>query len=175
MIKKKNKFFTFMLSLVPGVGHMYMGFMKQGISIMALLTLIIFSSSFFYIDIFLYAIPLLWFYSFFDSMNKASLNNEVFAQLEDYYLFSFDSFIENKNKFIHQYKFIIALLLLLAGFKLLFSNIISMLNSYITHEVYTFLHRIDYYIPQLIIGALIICIGLKLIVGKKKELINKEV
>lgn len=179
MIKKKNKFFTFILSLIPGVGQMYMGLMKQGLSIMALLTLIIFLSNFFYIDIFLYTIPLLWFYSFFDCMNKASLSDEVFATLKDNYLFSFDTFIENKNKFIRQYKFIIALLLILAGFKLLFRNILSMINGYtgiyIDIQLFNFLSQLDYYVPQLIIGLLVICIGIKLILGKKKELVSKEV
>ena len=34
--QKKNKFFTFMFSFIPGAAEMYMGFMKQGISLMTL-------------------------------------------------------------------------------------------------------------------------------------------
>ena len=34
MTRKKNGFWTFVCSLVPGAGEMYMGFFKQGLSLM---------------------------------------------------------------------------------------------------------------------------------------------
>ena len=34
--KKKNGFFTFCFSLMPGAGEMYLGFMKMGVSLMGL-------------------------------------------------------------------------------------------------------------------------------------------
>ncbi len=30
MINKKSKFLTFVFSMLPGAGHMYMGFMNMG-------------------------------------------------------------------------------------------------------------------------------------------------
>ena len=36
MIKKKNAILTFIFSLVPGAGEMFMGFMKQGVSLMSM-------------------------------------------------------------------------------------------------------------------------------------------
>ena len=30
--KKKNRFFTFIFSCMPGAGEMYMGFMNRGVS-----------------------------------------------------------------------------------------------------------------------------------------------
>lgn len=42
MTKKKSGFLTFCFSLMPGAGEMYMGFMKQGVSIMAFFWLLIF-------------------------------------------------------------------------------------------------------------------------------------
>ena len=35
MRRKKSKFLTFIFSLLPGAGEMYMGFMKMGVSLMA--------------------------------------------------------------------------------------------------------------------------------------------
>lgn len=35
MQRKKSKFLTFLFSLIPGAGEMYMGFMKMGVSLMA--------------------------------------------------------------------------------------------------------------------------------------------
>ena len=34
--QKKGKFLTFMFSFIPGAAEMYMGFMKMGVSLMAL-------------------------------------------------------------------------------------------------------------------------------------------
>ena len=39
MRHKKNRFWTFLFSLFPGAGEMYMGFMKQGVSLMTLFLL----------------------------------------------------------------------------------------------------------------------------------------
>ena len=36
MIRKKSKGWTFICSLLPGAGEMYMGFMKQGAVLMTL-------------------------------------------------------------------------------------------------------------------------------------------
>ena len=47
MTKKKSGFLTFCFSLMPGAGEMYMGFMKQGVSIMAFFWLLIFLAAFF--------------------------------------------------------------------------------------------------------------------------------
>ena len=45
MKAKRNSFFTFLFSLLPGAGHMFMGFMKIGVSLMAAFTLVIFLAS----------------------------------------------------------------------------------------------------------------------------------
>ncbi len=45
MINKKSKFLTFVFSMLPGAGHMYMGFMNMGVSFM---------SAFFFINISFY-------------------------------------------------------------------------------------------------------------------------
>ncbi len=34
MIKKRNPFLLFLASLIPGAGEMYLGFFRQGLSIM---------------------------------------------------------------------------------------------------------------------------------------------
>ena len=63
--QKKNKFFTFIFSLIPGAAQMYMGFMKQGLSLMALMAVSIvgvtYGLEFFFVPV----MALVWFYSFF--------------------------------------------------------------------------------------------------------------
>jgi TM2 domain-containing membrane protein YozV len=65
-----NSFLTFLFSLVPGGGQMYMGLMKRGMQIMALffatftLTVVL--------DIPSIGVPLIllvWFYNFFDTIH----------------------------------------------------------------------------------------------------------
>ena len=36
MARQKNKILMFLFSLIPGAGQMYMGFMKQGLSLMTI-------------------------------------------------------------------------------------------------------------------------------------------
>ncbi len=70
MIKKKGKFLTTIFSCIPGGGQMYMGFMKEGLSLMGMFFFILFLSSWLNIGPMLYVLPVLWFYSFFDAMNS---------------------------------------------------------------------------------------------------------
>ena len=87
MTKKKSGFLAFCFSLLPGAGEMYMGFMKQGVSIMALFWLLIFLSAFLNIGPVLFILPILWCYSFFNVHNIRGMSDEEFYALEDDYLF----------------------------------------------------------------------------------------
>ena len=69
MTRKKGGFFTFICSLLPGAGEMYMGFFKQGISIMSLFFIMIVVSSWLELGPLMFVLPVLWFYSFFHVQN----------------------------------------------------------------------------------------------------------
>lgn len=63
----------FLFSLLPGAGHMYMGFMRRGLHLMALFFAAIWLSTltgpFGLPELFsLLAAPVIWFYSFFDAL-----------------------------------------------------------------------------------------------------------
>ena len=64
MTKKKNGFFTFICSLIPGAGEMYLGFMKEGVSIMSLAFILFGFAACINIEPVLFLIPIIWFYSF---------------------------------------------------------------------------------------------------------------
>ena len=65
MRRKKNGFFTFIWSFMPGAAEMYMGFMKCGISLMVLFLGGFMLSSLIRIgDVMLFLPILVWFYSF---------------------------------------------------------------------------------------------------------------
>lgn len=59
MIKRKSRFLTFVFSMLPGAGHMYMGFMKIGVSFMSVFFFLIFLSSWLNIGPLLYIAPLI--------------------------------------------------------------------------------------------------------------------
>lgn len=172
MKKKKSKFLTFIFSLLPGAGHMYMGFMKTGISFMAMFFFLIFLSSWLDLGPLLFILPLIWFYSFFDCTNKAETNEDEFLLLEDNYLFSIDKLVSFDKDVFKKRRLFSGILLLLLGIYLVWNNVVKILGRYIPDETYNIIRSVTRIAPQIIIGVAIIALGVKLIIGKKKECDN---
>lgn len=171
MIKRKGKFLTFCFSMLPGAGHMYLGFMKQGISLMLFFFTTLFLTDILNLGSLLFFLPIIWFYSFFDVMNKNSMLDEDFYRLRDDYMFNMD-FSSLSGLVQGKFRKIVAYVLILIGISLLFSNfrfflgmIFSRLGIY-----FGFFDRI----PQLILAGFIILVGIRLIQGKKFELLEQE-
>jgi TM2 domain-containing membrane protein YozV len=69
-IRKSNKkTITLALSIVPGAGHMYLGYQEKGLILMGLFFFSIFFMGWLSLSLFLFFIPLIWSYSFFDAMH----------------------------------------------------------------------------------------------------------
>lgn len=64
----KSKFVTVILSLVPGLGHLYLGWMERGMQFMIAFFLAIFLMDWLSISLFGYLLPVIWFYSLFDAL-----------------------------------------------------------------------------------------------------------
>lgn len=169
MRKKKNKFLTFVLSLFPGAGHMYMGFMKKGVSLMSAFFIIIFISSFLDVGQLLFVLPVLWFYSFFDSINTGYSTDEEFLKVEDNYLFTLDNFVGRDQKMFMKSRLLAGILLLIFGIFLILKNAMAQLSGVIPEPIYDAMSNVMGNLPRLIIGIVIIVIGIKLILGKKRE------
>lgn len=75
-----NKFnkrsITLALSIIPGAGHMYLGYQKKGLIIMGAFSFSIFFMGWLGISLLLFLLPLIWFYSFFDAMHTVDGSNE---------------------------------------------------------------------------------------------------
>lgn len=68
---KKRRWLTFLLAMVPGLGHLYLGFKKLGLEYMIGASLcIIFIPSM--PMVFPFALAALWFYQLFDALQKAA-------------------------------------------------------------------------------------------------------
>lgn len=169
MKMKKGNFLTILFSFLPGAGHMYMGFMKMGLSIMSAFFFVIFLSTWLHIGPLLFVLPLIWFYSFFDCINKQSLPEEEFSLLEDNYMFSIDRFIHWDKNLFKKRRLFFGILLVCMGIYLIWDNIMYIAAPYIDNRIYNIVNSFTGIIPQIIVAIAIIIIGVKLIVGKKKE------
>ena len=82
MARQKNKILMFLFSLIPGAGQMYMGFMKQGLSLMTIFATLCAVGIWLDIKPLLFFAPIILLYSFFDATNKNSMDAEAFKKLE---------------------------------------------------------------------------------------------
>ncbi|WML57959.1 hypothetical protein [Neobacillus sp. PS2-9] len=73
---KKSKSIATFLSIFPGAGHLYLGLQRRGIQLMAAFLFSIYILDVLRLGIFLFLIPIIWFYSFFDGLQKASRYGE---------------------------------------------------------------------------------------------------
>ncbi|AIQ16497.1 MULTISPECIES: hypothetical protein [Paenibacillus] len=87
---KKRRWLTFLLAMVPGIGHLYLGFKKLGLQYMigASLCIILIPSM---PTVFPFALAALWFYQLFDALQKAAWM-KVSAAEHERMMFHPDSF-----------------------------------------------------------------------------------
>lgn len=170
MANKKNAFLTFCFSLLPGAGQMYMGFMKRGISLMSSFLLIIMLSTWLNLEPLLLAVPIVWFFSFFDTHNLRSLPDDEFRAFRDDFIIMPEFTKKSAETVRGKYRNIIAVSLIVIGFALLWNNVFALIQLYLPDYVSRFLYRIGHIFPQMLIGAAIMAFGIILIRGKKKDL-----
>ena len=83
MTRKKGKLMTFLWSLIPGAGEMYLGFFKTGVSLMAAFVILLSLSGFLQLNVLSLLAPVDWLYSFFHANNINALPDDEFYALED--------------------------------------------------------------------------------------------
>lgn len=166
MLKQRNRSATVFFALLPGAGHMFMGFMKRGVSFMALFFLTIFLSSWLSIGPLMYLLPVLWFYSFFDCINLTWATAEEFAQAKDSYLFQ-DAMLP---RFSSRWALYGGVLLVFFGVYMIFERLLSSFEMQLNKRVFAAFYSTLSVFPQFFFGIIIIIIGIRLILGKKKEL-----
>ena len=169
--KRKNNFFTFIFSLLPGAAEMYMGFMKNGFTLMIIFFLSFVPSVFFSVLDFLGAIGVvLWFFGFFHARNYASMTDAEFAAMQDKYIW--EEFDELKGmKFANTtVKKAVAVVLILIGAGQLWNYFSGLIYNLIPENLWDAIYPVVREIPQLVIAVLFVVAGIYMIMGKKKEL-----
>ncbi|MBO4947108.1 MAG: hypothetical protein J6C88_06150 [Lachnospiraceae bacterium] len=165
MRRKKSKFLTFIFSLLPGAGEMYMGFMKMGVSLMAEFFGIIFLATVTEVSQLLLIDIILWFYAFFHVHSIAGASDEEFSRLEDKYLIPlYESNLGRQSKMMRRF---CSIVLIVLGAFMLWNMGIKMLGSIL------YLPGVEY-VPKVLVAVGLIVLGIVMIQGKKEALDQEE-
>ncbi|WP_141430395.1 hypothetical protein [Bacillus sp. 03113] len=156
---KKSKAIATFLSIFPGAGHLYLGLQQRGIQLMGAFLFSIYILDVLRLGIFLFLIPIIWFYSFFDGLQTASKMGE--EPIEDKPIIA--------SLFNHQKWIGIGLIFI--GLYYLTTNIIipafsPMLRQLIDIDLrYLF----DRYFQMSIVSIVLIGGGIRLLFGSKRK------
>lgn len=172
MTKKKNWFFAFCFSLIPGAGQMYLGFMKMGLSLMLWFGLIISITVLFNFGIGAVFIVVIWFYSFFLTHNIRAMSDEEFYLLEDKYLLPGNVKLF-EVELLKKYHKAAAAILILLGISMVWNNLFHLIRRYLPQAIADFAEYCSYTMPQVIIGVGIMIAGIVMIRGKKKVIFEQ--
>ena len=180
MQKKKSRFWLFIWSLVPGAGHMYLGFMKMGLSLMLGFMALIAVAALTNLGVLAIFPIALYIYSFFHANNLGALNDAEFYSIQDQYLFGMeglDSIEKMRIGISQKYRKIAATVLIIIGVIMLWNMGFDILVDIFGLNNY-YLRMIRYFMsdrmPRAVIGVAVIWIGISLIRGKKIEFIDKD-
>lgn len=173
MQKQKRGFWLFIFSLIPGAGEMYMGFKKQGISIMFLFWGVFAIGACTGMDWLVCLIPIIWFYSFFNVHNLKSLSEEEFYSIEDSYLLHMDELAGDISSLLKHHGKITAILLIFLGASILWNTLVDFLYMILPGYLADVIGRFTYHLPQLVIAAAIIFAGIY-ILTRKKDALDEE-
>lgn len=147
-IKQENKrIITLALSLIPGAGHMYLGYQKRGLMFMGAFFFTIFFMGWLNLSFLVFILPLIWFYSFFDAYH--TLNGKEIEDLDISGLFP-----KLNQKYIGG-------ALIAIGIIVMFQNMIyPLLSQYFEYWVIRYLQTI-------IVALIFIFGGIKILKGKR--------
>ncbi|WP_240633376.1 hypothetical protein [Paenibacillus montanisoli] len=154
---KRSKWLSTVLSILPGAGHMYLGLQKRGLQLMAGFLLSIYLLDVLQLSLFLFMVPLLWCFSFFDALQQQSRLNNGDGQLED---------VPIVDWLIHRQKWLgiglVALGLYYIADRLLLEYVQRIWADWqLTYEI-------RYYFKTGLTALLLIGAGIKLLSGNKK-------
>ncbi|RDW18985.1 hypothetical protein [Oceanobacillus chungangensis] len=161
---KKSKTLAILLSIFPGAGHLYLGLQRRGIQLMAAFLFSIYVLDVLRLSIFLFLIPIIWFYSFFDGLQKASKYGK--EEIEDLPVISY---------FINHQKWV-GIGLVLLGLYYLFADMVIPAITPVVERLLNF--NVQYwfysYFQTTVVCLLLIGGGIKLIAGNKRKREGKE-
>ncbi len=148
---------------------MYLGMMKKGISIMLSFAMITAVSGFLNMPFFAIVLPVIWFYSFFDTFNIKGMTYEQRLNYEDKFMFDLDDMLKKDwMQILKKRHSLVGGICIVLGIYMLFQNFVSP-YLYLVYEVAPWLHAMIRNIPTLIVSVAIIALGIHLVFGGNKK------
>ncbi|ETI67455.1 hypothetical protein [Neobacillus vireti] len=163
---KKSKAIATFLSIFPGAGHLYLGLQRRGIQLMAAFLFSVYILDVLRLGIFLFLIPIIWFYSFFDAMQKVSRYGE--EKVEDIPIIAY---------FLNHQKWVGIGLILLGAYYLVMNVLLPAFSPIIGRLInIDVMYWVQGYFQTGLVCLLLIGGGIKLLSGskQKKEAGNHE-
>lgn len=129
---EKNRFLTFITSLIPGAGHMYLGLMKKGLILMGLFGFSISFCDFLNFNLIGFIPPVIWFYCFFDTWRLCKSEYQDRLIDEAHFLMQTKNFLKQDwGSFLNKYAFPIGVVIIILG-------IYTFLSRFILPYLYRF-------------------------------------
>ena len=168
---KKNAFFTFIFSFIPGAGQMYQEYMKRGLSLMILAALFLIFAAMVGSPIFIIPILVIIAYSFFDTYRLRNLTDEKREQYVDDFIWNTLDLglgitkITSKNS-----RKIIGYLLITIGFYVLADSVLFTIAMQLHIPWLTKLcSMLSRYTPTVVASIFTVFAGFKLVSPTQKE------
>ncbi len=143
-----KKMITAALSLVPGAGHMYLGYLREGAFLMAVFFFAAFLMGWLNMSLFLFVLPVVWFYSLFDALQRVET-----AVGEKHHKPVLWTWMESHPR--------------LVGWLLIILGCLVILERHITPLLTPEIHG---YLQTAVVAVILIAGGIKLLSGSKIEL-----
>ena len=175
MIKKRSKFWTVALAMIPGLGHMFNGFMKLGLSFMSIFAGVWFLATWLNFGPLGLLAPVVWFYAFFDCLNRRFLDDEEFYAQEDHYLITEETLKRFHLETTDRTRQVVGIALVVVGVYAIWNNIFGywMIEA-LPMAIRGLIRTLSWMIPQLIVAGLIIWAGVSLIRGRREAFAAEE-
>ncbi len=156
---KKSKAIATFLSIFPGAGHLYLGMQRRGIQLMAAFLFTIYILDVLRLGIFLFLVPIIWFYSFFDALQRSAKYGK--EELDDTPIIAY---LINHQKWL-------GIGLLVMGLYYMTTNILLPIISPMLVDLINIDIRywFEHYFQTGVVCVLLIGGGLKLLLGKKER------
>ncbi|MCQ6561879.1 hypothetical protein [Paenibacillus mendelii] len=155
---KRSRWFATVLSILPGAGHMYLGQQKRGLQLMAGFLLSIYLLDVLQLSLFLFIVPIIWCFSFFDSLQQQSRYAAEDGRVED---------VPVVDWLMHRQKWIGITLLLLGLYYMADRLLIDFIQRIFDNFQLT--SDIRYYLKTGFTSLLLVAAGIKLLVSGTKS------
>lgn len=171
-MKRKQGFFLFLASCIPGCGQMHQGYMKRGLSLMTVFWGVFAAALLLQLEALILLLIPAWLYAFFDSYNLHGQSDAQAAANPDSFLFDLPTVDSGRLAALSRGRHsILGWALVALGLWMLYSSfarrLLDVLECYFTVESWLY-SLLLYDVPRIVVTLGIIALGVWFIRGPRK-------